>query len=134
MIAMVISLMTVSSCARSCRHIALNLRVLGVNVDFTWRGPSHDVVSAIAESPYLRNLQKLYLTSMSTFNNPSAITLDTVDKISRSENFTNLKVLDLRGNEASTEIWESLASAINAPRLEKVFMNGMQDIPRNLEI
>ncbi len=40
-----------------------NLEELGVNIDGCWRGPSKRILDAMARSPHLRRLRKLYLSN-----------------------------------------------------------------------
>lgn len=99
-----------------------NLEELAVNVDGMWRGPSNDVLRAIAESPYLRNLRQLNLSSAGDKGNNPELLVESIERLADSANLDGLEVLDLRGTHAKAEVWQAILSMPQLPRLKKLYM------------
>lgn len=85
-----------------------NLEELALNVDGCFRGPSCAILKAMAESPYLRNLRKLSLSSAGDAGNKSRMDLETIRLLGASANFANLEALDLGRSSFSLEMWDEV--------------------------
>jgi uncharacterized protein (TIGR02996 family) len=100
-----------------------NLEALAVNVDCSWRGPSNDVIAAIASSAHLRRLRRLDLSNAGDPGNRPQLTLEVVQTLLASPNLAQLEELDLRAVYAPPEVWDALAEGL-PPRLARLWIAG----------
>jgi uncharacterized protein (TIGR02996 family) len=85
-----------------------NLEELGVNIDGTWQGPSNRVIQAMASSPYLRRLRKLYLSNAGDRGNRPRMNVKTARAMGQSPNFAGLEELDLGYASFPIEAWDEV--------------------------
>jgi hypothetical protein len=84
------------------------LEHLAVNVDGMWRGPSRDVLNAIASSPHLRGLRSLNLTNAGDEGNGPLMDRETSVALGRSPNLAGLERLDMGQTSFPLEAWDEV--------------------------
>jgi uncharacterized protein (TIGR02996 family) len=95
-----------------------NLEELAVNVDGSWRGPSCQILNAIATSPYLRKLRRLNLSSAGDEGNRPQMDVETTRALGKSRNLAGLEELDLGRTSFSLEVWDEVLKWPSLSRLK----------------
>ena len=94
-----------------------NLEELAVNIDGCWRGPSAQVVRAIARSPSLKKLRRLTLSH-------AELDLPTVYLLERSRNLPRLKHLDLGNCRTTAAVWDAVLEFVEGRNLSSLRLAG----------
>ncbi len=95
-----------------------NMEELAVNVDGMWRGPSREILKAIATSPYMNRLRKLNLSNAGDEGNQPEMDLETARTLGRSPNLVGLEELDLGQTSFPIEVWDEVLKWPFLPRLK----------------
>lgn len=101
------------------------LEELSIQTNGVDRGPSNAVLLALAASPYLRRLKRLYLPCAGhpDLEGPG-LQIDVVERLAASPNLAQLEELDLSGTSATWDVWQAILELPPLPRLRKLWLAG----------
>jgi uncharacterized protein (TIGR02996 family) len=85
-----------------------NLEVLAIHGDGTWRGPTLEVLRALAESRHLRKLRVLNLSNAGDPGNHPLMDAATARLLGQSPNLANLEALDLGHASFPLDAWDEV--------------------------
>ena len=108
-----------------------NLEELAVNVDGSWRGPSVEVLHALAESPYLRKLRKLNLSNVGGDRDSHEVDAKLARRLGQSPNLAGLEDLDLSGAACPLDVWDEVLKWPCLPRLKTLRLHGAWQVGPN---
>jgi Lon protease-like protein len=108
-----------------------HIEVLGIQIDSAWRGPSSRILVSIADSPYLRRLERLHIPSAGDAGHAPRLDVATVRRLFDSPNLQNLQTLDLRNTHATTDVWEEILESPLLRRLQTLYLAGTFEILRS---
>jgi uncharacterized protein (TIGR02996 family) len=99
------------------------LERLAVNVDGSWRGPTREVLAAMADSPHLRNLRAVDLSCAGDGGNHPQMDVATAQAIGASRNFAKLRELNLVHASFNLKTWDEVLKWPFLKGLEKLYLN-----------